>query len=141
MKYMIIRLKDERSSDICAEIEDKAIREGGLSFPFTINGRRYDSDVLEKGLMSTGAYYTHLFHENCRSSIVPIGEAANVVMPGKQLDEIDRTMLVDGAMAESATMQMAESGEVSSKGVLAFVSQKVKLRVKQIMNFVFRRAR
>lgn len=141
MKYMIIRLKDERSSDICAEIEEKAIREGGLSFPFTLNGRRYDSDTLEKGLSSAGEYYTHLFHENCRSNLVPLGESANVVMPGKQLDEIDRTMLVDGAMAESATLQMAESGEVSAKSVISFVSQKVKLKIKQVMNFVFRRAR
>lgn len=141
MKYMIIRIEDERSSDICKSIEEKAEREGGLTFPFSIGKYRYDNEVLEKGMMSTGDYYTNLFHENCRSHIVPVSEESNLMYPGKKLDDTDKAMLTDGALSESAGLKMAASEEVSQEGVLSFFRGKFKLKIKQAIRFFTRSAR
>lgn len=141
MKYMIIRIDDESSSDICKAIEEKAERDGGLSFPFSIGKFRYDENTLEKGMRTTGEYYTHLFHDNCRSHIVPVSEESNLMYPGKTLDETDKAMLTEGALAESAASKMAASEEVSQEGVISFFREKFKLKIKQAMRFFNRSSR
>lgn len=139
MKYMIIRIDDERSSDLCKEIEEKALNEGGLEFPFTIGKYTYESDTIEKAMRATGDYYTHVFHGNCRSNLVPVSENSNLMYPGKRLDDIDRTMLTDGALSESATANMVESGEVSNVGLVTFLKEKFKVKMKRVIGFLFRR--
>ena len=141
MKYMIVRIEDERSSDICKEIETKAQREGGLTFPFSIGPHRYGTETIEKAMRSTGDYHTHLFHENCRSHLVPVSEESNLLYPGKELDDVDKAMLTDGALAESAGMKMAASGDVSEEGVFSFFREKFKVKIKQAIRFFTRSAR
>lgn len=139
MKYMIIRIDDERSSDICKAIEAKAIEEGGLEFPFTIGKYRYDHDTLEHAFKNANNYYTNTFHVNCRSTVVPISEEAGLVYPGKQLDDLDKVMLTEGALAESATIKMAASGEVSDDALRSFSNSRMMSKMKNLWQFVGRK--
>lgn len=141
MKFMIVRIDDERSSEICKSIEEYAQNEGGLEFPFTLGKHAYDKTTLEKAMQATGNYYTHVFHENCRSHLVPISENSSLLFPGKTLDEVDKMMLTQGALSEVATANLVESEEVSSPNLMVFLQNKFKIKAKQFLSFVFKRGK
>lgn len=140
MKYHIIRIVDERSSDICKAIEEKAIKEGGLEFPFSIGKYTYGLDTLERGLKTEGSYYTHLFHENCRSVIVPVSSNSKFAVPGTDMDDLDRMMLTDGALAENAAMELIASNEVSPEATKGFLRSRFMTKVKNSLRLLVTKA-
>lgn len=136
MKWMIVRIKDERSSDICKAIEGKALMEGGLEFPFRIGAFQYTDNVVTRALNTSGQYHTNLFHDNCRCHLVPVNESDTVLYPGKQLDEIDEMMLVNSAYSYSAEQTMMARPDISDSSKTAYQSGKY-----DIVARVFQRVR
>ena len=131
MKWMIIRHQDESSSDICREIEAYAKHNRGLEFPVTINGISYGNDTIERALMASGQYYTHLFHKNCRSHLIPISDALT------EMDEIDETMMHDSALAHNENMKLRKDDGISEASKLNYFINKMKDRAIQIWKRIF----
>lgn len=135
---MILRVKDERSSAICAGIENYAEEMGGLEFPFSFGNMFYGQETLELGLsipFSDPDHYTHVFHSNCRCRIVPISEESNLMYPGKKLDDVDKLMLTEGAIAENAAMKLATSGDVPDEVVEKYMNNRFGLKLRNFMQF------
>jgi hypothetical protein len=130
-RYMVIRIRDERSSAICAEIEEHALEHGGLEFPFSLSGRYYDTNTLVTGLQNT-AYYTETFHSNCRCSLVPINKS----MVNDRLDDVDMEMLFDSSLAYSAIEDVRDSGEVTGEVVENFLFSRIFTKIKAVGNFI-----
>jgi hypothetical protein len=135
-RYMIIRIKDERSSHICASIEQYALERGGLEFPFSHEGRYYDTNNLVAGLHNP-AYYTEAFHTHCRCTIVPINKNMFKDRP-EVLDEIDMDMLVDSSLAYSANEDVKASGEVPLNIIDRFLSSRIFTKMKMVGNLIRR---
>lgn len=58
--FLVVRYQDERSSELCKEIEAMSFSSGGI----VINSQA----AISRGLSSE--YHTHLFHSNCRCRLV-----------------------------------------------------------------------
>jgi hypothetical protein len=92
LAYLVVRVDDERSSDLCKEIERMSRTNGGIVF------RNGESEALSRGM--GGGTHTHLFHDNCRCRLVLKPQA----MYGA-IDELDFSMAV-GPSALNHTQQM-----------------------------------
>ena len=139
---MIVRLKDENSSPVCEAIEAKALREGGFTFPFTVDvdGHKYTytEETLTTAIWTTGNFHTNLFHPHCRSHVVPISEASNLLHPDTGYDEVDEMMLTEGALSYSAEIELREDKNIPEEAKQNYFLNKVRVRAKQIRNFVQR---
>lgn len=60
LKFLVVRYQDERSSDLCKEIEAMSFSQGGIVIR--------DKGAISRGL--SNEYYTNLFHSNCRCRLV-----------------------------------------------------------------------
>ena len=120
---MVLRVNDERSSDICKSIEEYALEEGGLEFPFTFNGNYYDSNTLNAGLETYGEMYTKVFHENCRCSLVPISD--ETVWKHRPPDVLDMHMMIDSAIADANLYEVGIQDSVSQATLERYSSNRV----------------
>ncbi len=135
IRYMVIRIEDERSSDICKAIEAYALSRGGLRFPFSFGGYYYDSNTLNRGLTTYGETYTHVFHEHCRCSLVPMTEEA--VWKHKQPDSLDVMMMIDSAVSPAAEDLVRD--QVTETSARKFKENKILAFLKLHISNFFRR--
>lgn len=133
MKYLVVRMKDERSSDLCKDIETLSIQNGGLEFPFQHKGYYFDSSNLNRGLSSVGNIHTGTFHENCRCSLVPISNDS--FMRYREPDDLDMEMMIDGAIGYSNAQDLPMAEGVEPASAAKFSENKIFLAVK---NFIGR---
>jgi len=94
ISYLVLRMNDERSSNICKEIEAMSRTNGGI----VIRG----GSVSEESALSMGfssSYHTGLFHENCRCRLI----IKPTAMSGL-IDELDFSM-ASGTSAMSYNAQ------------------------------------
>jgi len=94
MKYLVLRINDERSSEICKEIEERAIVNGGLEFPFRHNGQYYEESDAINNLGKESTVRTGLFHPNCRCHLIPFSEENTA--GNEPLDDVAENYLVHG---------------------------------------------
>jgi hypothetical protein len=123
MKYMVLRIDDERSSELCKAIEAYAMEEGGLEFPFSFEGNYYDSNTLNAGLETYGEYHTKVFHENCRCSLVPISN--ETIWKHRPPDYLDMHMMIDSAIAEANLVQVHEEEAVDQSLLDRYSSNRI----------------
>jgi len=137
---MIVRLKDENSSQVCENIESKALGEGGLTFPFTVsvNGKKYTytESTLTQAIWTTSAFHTNLFHPHCRSHLIPVSEHSSMMHPNTQLDELDEMMLTGGALSYSAEVELREDTSIPEATKSKYFMNKSKIRANQTRNFL-----
>lgn len=92
--YMVLRYDDERSSELCRQIENMADQQGGIVFD--------DPSAVKRGFSSS--YRTGLFHRNCRCRLIPKPKA----LPD-QLDELDELMATeDSSLANNEISRLRE---------------------------------
>ncbi len=106
MNFYVLRQQDERSSELCKELEDRAIREGGLTFPLTHDGYFYDMEDVEENLGKTGKYYTNLFHSHCRCHLAPVTDE-NTDNKAGVYDDVDVDYIVQGSAGYLGRLKMA----------------------------------
>lgn len=111
MKYLVIRKRDERSSELCERIEQIAYASGGLRFPFRIDGYTYDEEVAIEHILSNSSsnYYTNLFHSNCRCHLVPVSEENSVSYDG--VDEVDESYILHGVGGYTGMLDFESENE------------------------------
>jgi len=113
MKYLVLRQKDERSSDLCSRIERLASSRGGLEFPFRIDGYKYDEEVALRNVAEKNhSYHTGLFHENCRCHLIPVAETNSVSMDS--FDDIDTQYMLHGSSRYTGMVDFAEEFDVDT---------------------------
>lgn len=94
ISYLVLRMDDEKSSNLCKEIERMSKSNGGI----VIRGASITADdALALGF--SGGYHTNLFHDNCRCRLIIKPKA----MYGA-VDELD-FMMAAGPSALSYTQQ------------------------------------
>lgn len=158
MKWMITRIVDERSSGLCEAIEEKALSEGGLTFPFSIKGIIYTERTLHEALERHGDYYTHAFHSHCRSKLYPVTDnnpilrLRKLVFPKesvvayekRQVDtpleelQLDETELVTGALSHLAELEMQEDQSIPSQSKVGYFFGKMKKGIQGAFGFIGR---
>ena len=136
MKYIVVRVHDERSSQLCSEIEALALQKGGLEFPFQYKGNYYDSNTLNTGLSAAGQTHTRVFHENCRCSLVPI--SSDSFFRYSSPDELDMHMMVEGALAHSSDMDLATAIDVTEDSRVRYSTNKIGTLLKIYLSRLFR---
>ena len=110
MKFLVLRQRDERSSELCQRIEEKAYREGGLSFPVRIDGYVFDEKLAYEHLTSPETkYYTHLFHEHCRCQLIPLSEENSSTLGG--IDEVDEQYMMHGTARYTGMLDFEDEFE------------------------------
>lgn len=135
MRYMVIRIDDERSSHLCRAIESYALENGGLVFPFSFAGNYYDSNTLNAGLSTYGETHTKVFHENCRCSLVPMHE--DTVWKYRQPDSLDVRMMIESAISPSVEDLVRD--EVHESAAKEFSENKVRALLKLYLSNFFKR--
>lgn len=100
LAYLVVRVDDERSSDLCKEIERMSRTNGGIVF------RSGESEALSRGM--GGGTHTHLFHDNCRCRLIIKPQA----MYGA-IDELD-FMMAAGTSALNYTQQLRAEKKLES---------------------------
>lgn len=123
MRYMVLRVDDERSSDICKTLEAYAMENGGLEFPFSYNGKYYDSNTLNAGLETYGEIHTKVFHENCRCSLVPI--SSDTVWKHRPPDYLDMEMMISSAVADANLSQVEVEDNVDREVLNRYSSNRI----------------
>lgn len=112
MKYLVLRQRDERSSELCARIERMSYRNGGLSFPVRVGGYVFDEDIaIEHMLSGSNDYYTHLFHEHCRCHLIPVSENNSSTAGG--IDEVDEQYMMHGTANYTGMLEFEDTVEES----------------------------
>jgi hypothetical protein len=110
MKFLVLRQRDERSSNLCQRIEQIAYSNGGLEFPFTLDGMLYSKeDAVEHVERMDSSYYTHLFHENCRCHLIPVSEENSVSYDG--IDEVDESYILHGVGGYTGMLDFESENE------------------------------
>lgn len=89
----MVMFHDDRVCFECTSIYGHAAARGGLTFPFTLDGKTYKSDVLRRGL---GADDGGTFHPNCRCTLYPVEGLPT------EPDELDELVFTVGAMGHSS---------------------------------------
>ena len=63
--FIVIRIHDEVSSNICKRMEEMSFSSSGLVI--------HDESAIARGMSPD--YYTHLFHRHCRCKLIPKPES------------------------------------------------------------------
>lgn len=133
---MVLRINDERSSELCKKIESYAIKSGGLEFPFTVDDYTFNESDLDRGL--TNSYHkqgfkTEVFHNNCRCSLVPISDTmSKSIKYNQRFDDIDRMMSIDSALSYVAETKLSKE----NPSLFQKIGQKISIKSRQLVNYV-----
>jgi hypothetical protein len=107
MRFFIVRVDDEVSSDLCKSIEETSFAYGGLEFPFIFEGKTYSKENVQDYFKNKSAgYYTGLFHSNCRCHLVPISSENSAV--GESFDYIDEEYILYGVSRYLGELELEE---------------------------------
>ena len=136
---MVVRVKDERSSSLCAAIEEYALQNGGLEFPFSFAGQYYDSNTLNAGLARAGNLVTEVFHQNCRCSLVPI--SSDTIFRYGRPDDLDMHMMLDSALSHTALQELEASGEVEPDAVRDFSANRIMNLFRHYLSVLIKKVR
>ena len=139
MKYMVVRIKDERSSSLCAAIEEYALQNGGLEFPFSFGGQYYDTNTAYAGVVRAGSIQTGTFHENCRCSLVPI--SSDTIFRYGRPDDLDMHMMLDSALSHTAMQELEASGEVEPEVVRDFSANRIMNLFRHYLSVLIKKVR
>lgn len=105
--FLVVRYQDERSSDLCKQMEAMAFSQGGLVIK--------DQGAIQRGLSTE--YRTGLFHNNCRCRLVIKPKAT-----GEETDETDLTIAsTENALSNSELERATQFlGEKMAKKYTSF---------------------
>lgn len=93
--YLVLRYDDERSSDLCRQIENMADQQGGIIVD--------DPSVLSRGFSSS--YRTGLFHRNCRCRLIPKPKSLS-----DKIDALDELMATqDTSLSNNEISRLRET--------------------------------
>jgi hypothetical protein len=123
ISFLVVRIDDERSSDLCKKIERMSLSNGGIVF------RGDGGAAIEAGFSS--AYHTGLFHENCRCRLI--------VKPRSLQDELD---VLDFEMAANSSVlsyneQYRAEKKLEDSQFKQYTSPSFKSRVREITSINF----
>ena len=122
--FLVLRVKDERSSELCKKIEEMSQSNGGI----VIRPRTYS--VLNSGFGSD--YYSGLFHENCRCRLIIKPKALY-----REIDELDFQMAAGKSSVSYNELYRAEKNLEESQ-FKQYTSPSFQNRVRDIMSSNFR---
>jgi hypothetical protein len=128
ISFLVARIDDERSSDLCKKIEQMALSSGGI----TIRSGAISREAAMFAGFGSG-YYSGLFHENCRCRLV--------VKPKALYEQTDVLDLEIAAGNNSVTYnELFRLEKKLEKNLFKqFVSMEFRNRLKDIMSFNFLR--
>lgn len=92
--YLVVRRRDDASSELCKSIEEVSLSAGGIVIR--------DQDAVRRGFSSE--YRTQLFHPNCRCKLVIKPKAF-----GDSTDYLAFSMAVSGGSISDAEMSRIRS--------------------------------
>lgn len=116
--FLVLRINDERSSDLCKRMEQMAFSNGGLDIK--------DEDAIKRGFSSE--YRTRLFHDNCRCRLIIKPSAL-----GDQADYIDFQMAAGKTAISSAALSRAKK-ELSEDLIDDYSSESYQQRIRHVMD-------
>jgi len=122
MSFIVVRYRDERSSEICKRIEEMSLKQGGI----VLGNNDESQELLEKAFSSD--YRTELFHKNCRCRLVPKPKS----MTGP-LDDFDLSMIVnETAISYSSKTRLKKN--LKEEHYAKVTSAKFKKRISTVVN-------
>lgn len=116
--FLVLRVDDERSSELCKKMEQMAFSNGGLDIK--------DEDAIRRGFSSE--FRTRLFHDNCRCRLIIKPSAL-----GDQTDYIDFQMSA-GKTAISASAISRAKKELSEDLMDDYASESYQQRIRHVMD-------
>jgi hypothetical protein len=122
ISFLVLRVRDERSSELCKTIERMSFSNGGIVFR--------GGNPTEAGFSSD--YYTGLFHENCRCRLIIKPRALQ-----NELDVLDFEMAANSSVLSYNEQYRAER-KLEESQFKQYTSPPFRNRVREINSINFR---